>query len=177
MPSDEELMLAVARGDLAAFEQLVARYQGVAWGVAYRFSGNRTEAEDIAQEAFLRLLSAAERYRPISSFRTFFCRIVTRLAMDFAEKKRPRTAGLAEFPSATPSGAETLAVGDRAVAMDRALAALPPNQRAAVVLRYYENLGYREIAESLGTSAKAVERLLARARATLEPLLEGLLEN
>ena len=177
MPSDEELMLDVARGDLTAFEQLVLRYQGVAWGVAYRFLGDRTEAEDVAQEAFLRLLSSAERYRPISSFRTYFYRIITHLCLDFAGKKRPRTTDLAEVPSAKPSGAETITVGDRAAAVDRALAALPSNQRAAVVLRYYENLGYREIAESLGTSEKAVERLLSRARATLEPLLEGLLEN
>jgi RNA polymerase sigma-70 factor (ECF subfamily) len=177
MPTDEELMLAVKDGDMTAFAQIVRRHQGMAWSVAYRFTGNRTDAEDIAQEAFLRLLGAAERYRPISSFRTFFSRIITHLCLDFAGKKRGKTADLAEFPATGPSGDATASASDRAAAVLRALAVLPANQRAAMVLRYYEDLGYREIADTLGITEKAVERLLARARAALEPLLEGWLDN
>lgn len=177
MATDEELMLSLSGGDLAALEKIVRRYQGLAWSVAYRFSGDRIEAEDVAQEAFLRLLDSAGRDRPVRSFRAYFYRVVTHLCLDAARKKRPAPADLNDLPSTSPEGAERLALGDRAAAVRHALATLPANQRAAVILRYYENLGYREIAESLGCSEKAVERLLARARAALAALLEGMLEN
>jgi len=63
VPSDEELMLAVARGDLSALGQVVSRHQTSAWNAAYRFAGNSADAEDIAQEAFLKILDSAHRYR------------------------------------------------------------------------------------------------------------------
>ena len=107
----------------------------------------------------------------------FACGYAAHLCLDAARKKRPAPADPNDLPPTSPEGAERLALGDRAAAVRHALATLPANQRAAVILRYYENLGYREIAESLGCSEKAVERLLARARAALAALLEGMLEN
>ena len=85
-------MLAVAEGDLGAFEQIVLRYQESAWSAAYRFLGDHAEAEDIAQEAFLKILGAAPRYRPTASFRTYLYRVVTRLCFDRARKTRPVVA-------------------------------------------------------------------------------------
>src|SRR6516164_3585667 len=89
MPTDEELMTAASAGDLRAFEQLVQRHQSSAWQAAYRFLGDATEAEDIAQEAFLKIFDAAPRYQPTAAFRTYLYRVVTRLCLDFAQKKRP----------------------------------------------------------------------------------------
>jgi len=89
MPTDEELMQAAAKGDLNAFEQIVLRHQQTVWAVAHRFLGDSSEAEDVAQDAFLKILKAAPRYRPSAAFRTFLIRVVSRLCMDRARKMRP----------------------------------------------------------------------------------------
>jgi RNA polymerase sigma-70 factor (ECF subfamily) len=169
-------MLAVGEGDLAAFEQLVLRHQNGAWRVAYRFTGDATEAEDLAQEAFLRILDAAPRYKPTAAFRTYFYRVLIRLCLDHRRKKRPALAD--PFPdtmdgSRSPSQQASRAERDAAIQV--ALGALPARQRSAVVLRYFEGLSGSETAEALGVSAKAVERLLARARKSLADQLKNLL--
>jgi len=177
-PSDEELMLAAAGGDLSAFGQLVNRHQTSAWNAAYRFLGNRTDAEDVAQEAFLRILDSADRYQSTASFRTYLYRIVTRLCFDLARRKRVRRHEPLPDLAANCSSPEGVSIlGERAAAVQQALDALPAAQKMAVVLRYYEDLGYREIAVVLKTTDKAVERLLARARANLEHRLGRLLEE
>ena len=89
MQSDEELMVAAARGDLGAFEQLVVRYQQTAWTIACRYLGDRSEAEDVAQEAFLKILKAAPRYRPSAAFRTHLIRVTSRLCIDRGRKMHP----------------------------------------------------------------------------------------
>jgi len=172
--TDEELMLAAARGDLSAFGQLVSRHQTSAWNVAYRFLGNAADAEDVAQEAFLRVLDAAPRYRATAKFRTFLYRIVTRLCIDLSRRRVSRLADVESLLDHRAGPLESAVVDERTRRVREALMGLPDKQRMAVVLRYYENLGHQEIAVSLGTTAKGAERLLARARDTLEPLLAGL---
>ena len=177
-PSDEELMLAVGKGDLTAFEQIVLRHQKSAWGIAYRFIGNRATADDVAQEAFLRILDAAERYRPTARFRTYLYSVVTRLCFDHARKKRPASVDdLSAVSESCPSPPDAAVSRERDVAVREALDALRPNQRMATVLRYYEGLSGREIAAAMEVSPKAVERLLARARTVLAELLKDLLEK
>jgi RNA polymerase sigma-70 factor (ECF subfamily) len=178
MPSDEELMLAVGGGELDAFGEIVLRHQHLVWNIAYRTLGNATDAEDVAQEAFLRLLEAAKRYRPTASFRTYLYRIVIRLCLDRLAKKKPLyTRHLREAPDPAATIPEKLISVERDLAVGRALDRLPPSQRMAIVLRYYENLGYREIAATMEVTEKAVERLLARGRASLEEHLGNFLEN
>jgi len=168
-PSDESLMLAVARGDFAAFEQLVLRHQEVVWRTAYRMVGDRQSAEDLAQEVFLRLFQAAVRYRPTAAFRTYLYRIVVRVCLDDLDKKRPQPgADLAQVATSAFSVQQQAARDERARLVQQAVGCLPGKQRLAVVLRYYGGLSGREIAEAMNTTAKAVERLLARARKTLE---------
>lgn len=177
-PSDEELMLAVGRGDLNAFEQIVLRHQKSAWNTAYRFLGDRVTAEDVAQEAFLKILQSAERYRPTAKFRTYLYAVVTRLCLDHTRKRRP---AYVDDPLAvsgpSPSPPDDVASRERDEAVRRALSTLPPSQRMAVVLRYYDGLSGREIAAAMETSPKAVERLLARARTALAVLLKDFLEK
>ena len=173
MPSSlEELMLAVSKGDLDAFEQIVLRCQTLAWSAAYRFLGDAAEAEDVAQEAFLKILDASGRYRPKGAFRTYLYRVVTRLCLDRVRKKQPFYAeNLSVARDHSPSPLEAMAQRERDEAIRSALDELPPKQRMAIVLRHYGGLRVREIASAMGTSGKAVERLLARARASLEVLL------
>jgi len=168
-------MRAAADGDMDAFSELVRRHQRSAWNAAWRLLGDAAEAEDAAQGAFLKILAAAPRYRPTALFRTYLYRVVTRLCLDRLEKKRPRYVDrLPASPSADPDPPETLARRESAEAVRQALDALPSRQRAAVILRHYEDLSYREIAEAMNTSVKSVERLLARARAALRRLLDEL---
>jgi RNA polymerase sigma-70 factor (ECF subfamily) len=175
--SDEELMLSVREGDLDAFEQIVLRHQVEAWRVAYRFTGDAAEAEDLAQNAFLKILDAAPRYKPTATFRTYFYRVLTRLCLDYRRKKRPILAE--PSPNAadgSPSPSVQASQAERETLIQAALDALPADYRMAVVLRYFEGLDGVEMAQAMGRSTKAVERLLSRARAALEPQLRHLLE-
>ena len=177
-PGDEELMLAVRDGDLAAFEQIVLRHQAEAWRAAYRFTGDAAEAEDLAQEAYLRILDAAGRYEPTAKFRTYLYRVLTRLCIDYRRKKRPILSdSLPRRADGEASPAEAAEQRDRDGLIQAALDALPADYRMAVVLRYFEGLSATEMAEAMGLTPKAVERVLARARHALEPRLKDLFGN
>ena len=178
MADDADLMLAVREGDPEAFGQLVLRHQQAAWNAAYRFVGDRAKAEDIAQEAFLRVLQSAAEYRPTASFRTYLYRVVTRLCIDHARRKQP--ASLDVLPRCLEPSAlapDVLVAQERTEAVRDALQGLPAKQRMAVVLRYYEGLSTAEITAAMETTTKAVERLLARGRAALESRLAGFLKE
>lgn len=165
---DELLMLAAGRGDTEAFSRLVACHQQSAWRLACRYLGNATDAEDVVQDAFLKIYAAAPRYSADASFSTYLHCVVSRLCLDFRRKKRPETGDPLldlEDPSSIASDIETQ---ERDQAVHAALQCLPARQRMAVVLRYYENCRSAEIAQILGVSEKAVEQLLARARAKLK---------
>ena len=107
--SDETLMQAVARGQSAAFEQLILRHQQAAWRTAYRMLGCRQTAEDVAQEAFLRIYQAADRYQPSAAFRTYLFRIVVRLCLDCLRKKRPLVAEDLQPVDESADGVESVA--------------------------------------------------------------------
>lgn len=170
--TDEELMQAVAEGDLAAFGEIVLRYQRVAWKVAFRVLGDTMEAEDVSQETFLKIFEAAPRYRPTATFRTYFYAILTHLCTDRTRKKQPASLDHSPEgvdPSLGPD--EGLIQQERRTQVRKALDALPPNQRVAMILRHYEELSYTEISEVLGVTSKAVEGLIGRARAALQARL------
>lgn len=176
--TDEQLMLRAARGNLDALSHLVSRYQKLAWRTAYRFLGDSMESEDLAQEAFLKLLEAAPRYQPTASFRTYFYRILTHLCIDRTRKRQ--SVNIVDIPDVldpSPSAVENLMEIERRAQVRSALDTLPPHQKAAVILRHYEGLSYAEIAQVLGVTAKAVERLISRARASLQHCLFNLLEK
>ena len=172
--TDEQLMIAVSKGDMGAFEQIVVRYQKLAWRTAYRYTGNTSDAEEIAQEAFLRILDSAQNYRPSAKFSTYLYKVLTNLCLDYYRKKKPL---LTNEPFVDKSHAESsssnLQIQERDQAINQAVDSLPARQRLAVILRYYENLSYAQIAAAMDTSVKATERLLARARERLKYLLES----
>ena len=171
-------MLRVREGHLDAFERIVLRHQTEAWRVAYRFTGDAAESEDLAQDAFLRLLDAAPRYKPTATFRTYFYRVLTRLCIDHRRKKRPLlTDSPPSTPDTTPSPLWLADQTERGALIQEALNSLPADYRLAVVLRYFEGLSGAEMAEAMGRSVKAVERLLARAKEALERQLRDLVES
>jgi RNA polymerase sigma-70 factor (ECF subfamily) len=167
-PDDEDLMLAVRGGDREAFGRLVLRHQRVAWGTCFRFAGDAAEAEDLAQQAFLKIFEAADRYEPAASFRTYLYRVVTRLCLDHRERRKPSTGEDLSRARAPGAGPEEAAVErERGEAVRKALLELPARQRLAVILRYSEGLSLREAAAAMETTEKSVERLLARSREAL----------
>jgi len=176
--TDEQLMIAAGKGDMAAFEQIVIRYQQFAWRIAYRHTGNSSDAEEIAQEAFLKILDSAGSYRSSAKFSTYLHKVLANLCIDHVRKKKPQINndffGGKEF---TEMPYTDLQIQERDKAVKSAVDSLPARQRLAVILRYYENLPYSQIADAMNTSVKAVERLLARARKLLESSLSVFFEK
>ena len=176
MPSDEELMTAASEGDMEAFEELVRRHSDRAYRVALTFLGDEQKAEDLAQEAFLKILEAADSYRPTASFTTYLYRVVANACLDYRKKKRPTSsAQLPDREDHADGPPEELARRGRRDAVRRAINSLPERQRMALVLQYYEGLSYAETAEAMDCTESAVDSLLVRARRKMRRKLDRLL--
>jgi len=173
-PSDARLMAATAGGDHDAFAQLVKRHQKRVWHLAYRSLGDAREAEDVSQDAFLRVFRAAARYRPSARFTTYLHSIVTRLCIDRTRKRRPLLSDHIDEIPTTDSPVATLERAERKRRVQQAILELPVKQRLAVVMRYEQDMSHREIAQAMQTTPKSIERLLARARLALAPRLSDL---
>ncbi|HEU4389616.1 MAG TPA: sigma-70 family RNA polymerase sigma factor [Blastocatellia bacterium] len=165
--TDEELVVLVSRGDHSAFELLVKRYQEQALRTAFRFVGDRYEAEDLAQEAFVRIYQRAGSYQPIASFKTWFYQILGNLCRDWIKRKKPVCFDECDDPVAEDDPDLTLERKQRQDAVLRAITGLPTNQRLALVMCHYEGLSYDEAARSLSLSRKSIESLLVRAKRSL----------
>jgi RNA polymerase sigma-70 factor (ECF subfamily) len=173
-PADHDLMARTAQGDGRAFAILARRHAPRALGLARRILGNDAMAEEIVQDALLRVWIHAPRWRPEAAFRTWLYRIVTNLCLN--AKRRPADAPLAAAgdpadPTADAGAALERHERDRALAA--AVDALPPRQRAAIALTYQEGLGNAEVAAVLDTSVSGVETLLVRARRALRTALDN----
>lgn len=182
---DWELMQLTADGDTTAFKQLVEKYQKAVMSLAYRFLGTREEAEDAAQEVFLRVYNAAKKYKPEAQFATWLFRIATNVCLnELRHRKRVQEVSLEpshensergsgmDVPAPASMRPDThLEQKERRRIIQESLEVLPPNQRMAVVLKRFEGLSYQEIAEVLNVSVSAVESLLFRAKQTLKKKL------
>jgi RNA polymerase sigma-70 factor (ECF subfamily) len=174
-PEDDAMLTAaVARGDGRAFARLVDRHLDRVLAVARRFAPRGQEAEDIAQETFLRLWTEAGRYRPEKArLGTWLYRIAANLCLDAARRPHPEALDAAPEPVDERPGAEdALAQRQQEDGIGTAIAALPERQRMAVTLFYSGGLGNAEIAAAMDLSTGAVESLLVRARRSLRRNLE-----
>ena len=168
-----ELVAALAAGDDAAFAKAVEAHYTLVYRIAWRMLGGPGEAEDVAQETFLRLWRSAGDLREARSLRPWLARVASNLAIDRMRRRRPDMSS--ELPDlADPAdGPERHAERQAASRIvDAAIASLPERQRTAIVLTYYEELPNADVAEALGVSIEAVESLLARARRKLKECLE-----
>lgn len=172
---DDELMVALARGEESALRELIARHQDRVWRVAAGVLGDHHLARDVAQQVFLKLLDAAPTYRPEGRLRAWLRTVTTRLCLGEMRRRLPEPRAEVEVPGEPRRDDPAWEVEDaaRREALRAAILDLPIRQRVAVVLRYDEGLGYDAIAEALGEGAtrKTVERLLGRARARLAEVL------
>ncbi|MBV9348569.1 MAG: RNA polymerase sigma factor [Pseudolabrys sp.] len=176
--SDEALMARVAAGDEAAFRILARRHVPRAIALARRVLRNSAEAEDVAQDAMLRVWTNAPRWRPIASFRTWLTRIVVNLCID--RQRRVSWLGIeaaGDVADPAPDAAARRETSDTARLIDEAIAELPVRQRTAIVLTYREGMSNAQTAEVLESSVAAVETLLVRAKQTLRAKLGPLFDK
>jgi RNA polymerase sigma-70 factor (ECF subfamily) len=170
--SDEDLMLRIAAGDEPAFRVLAGRYAPLAVRLARRVTGNSADAEEIAQEALLRVWINAPRWRPLASFRTWFYRIVVNLCLNRRRRAPPLPLeAAADAADPSPDAVAGLEKRELQRLLAEAIASLPERQRAVIALTYHEGLSNAASAAALGTSVSAVETLLVRAKRALRQKL------
>lgn len=169
--TDEVLMGLVSGGDRRAFAALAQRHASLFFSAAFRMCGQKEEAEDVVQEAFLKLWERPGVFDPSrgTKFSTWFYRVVMNLAIDRGRRRRPHAAAetLETLPDGRTSADARLIEQEQEVAIERAIQALPERQRAALNLCFYEGMSNKEAADILGVGVKALESLLMRAKAAL----------
>jgi RNA polymerase sigma-70 factor (ECF subfamily) len=171
-PADHDLMARTAQGDGRAFQILARRHAGGALRLARRILGSEALAEEVVQDALLRVWINAPRWRPEAAFRTWLYRIVVNLCLNAKRRAGDLPLAAADLLADPAPGAEAqLVARERDAAVAAAVAALPARQRAAIVLTYQEGLSNAEVAAVLDTSVSGVETLLVRAKRALRMAL------
>ena len=174
--SDESLMERVQNGDHEAFSMLVHRNAKMFYAAAYRMCSSADDAEDIVQDAFMKLWNNPGRWDAGrgAKFSTWFYRVVTNQAIDFMRRKK----GAKEIDTfdrimdESPGQGDILEEKERDAMLEKAVQSLPERQKTALNLCFYEGLSNKEAADIMGVGVKALESLLMRAKAGLRTELE-----
>lgn len=189
---DIRLMLRVRSDEPGAFQELVDRYQHRLLAVMRHLCGSAEEAEDLAQEVFLRVYRSRKEYHPRAKFSTWLFTIANNLALNFFRRRQRKptvqlevneSGPLGPRPSEnmvydrSPSPDERLDHQELAAVIQKALTHLNERQRMAVMLNKFEDMSYQEIADVMQVSTKAVKSLLSRARSQLRVLLKDYVEE
>ncbi|HET8577777.1 MAG TPA: sigma-70 family RNA polymerase sigma factor [Methylomirabilota bacterium] len=177
----QEFVARLRAGEAEAFEELVATYQHRVFGVALRMLGNAAEAEEVAQEAFLRAHRALADFRGDAKLSTWLYAIVSRLCLTRLGSGERRMARQGEetlmrLANSEADPADTVERGEIEAALHRAIAELPEERRIVVVLRDLEGLSYEEIAQTLSLELGTVRSRLHRARTDLKDKMERFLQ-
>ena len=168
-----EWVNAALKGDQDAFAELVYAYQDAVYNLCYRMLYDRVEAEDAAQEAFLRAYLHLQRYDPSRSFKTWVLSIASNYCIDRIRRRRMQWLSLDDpLPNLSlreddPEPEDIAITREQSAALQTMLSKLPPDYRAAVVLRYWYDYSYVEIADILDTTESAIKSRLFRARQML----------
>jgi len=191
---DKALMIQIAQGDEAALRTLIEKHQGAVYGTIAKMLGDPVEAQDLAQQVFVRVYRAAGTYRATAQFKTWMFTIVRNLVFN-EHRRRSRATFISlsqpENESGNPGSSAGMDLPDTSNKMpdenvlqdemmrkvDEAILALPEQQRLAIVLRRYDEFSYEQIAEILKTSVPATKSLLFRARETLRIALQHYLDT
>lgn len=171
-----ELLAACRRGDREAFEEVVRRTYRHVYTQAFRLVGDRQEAEDVAQEAYLRVHRGLAGFRGDAQFETWLYRIVSNAAMSHLRKRRRFGDLVMDSSEESREPPSPIRVAEEAVDRDffaKALEALPPSLRVVVILKDVYGLSCREIGDQIGVSEGAVKVRLHRARKRLKEMLFG----
>jgi len=188
--SDHQLIEATKQGDEAAFAEIVNRYRNPLTNYLFRMLNDYEEAVDLAQETFVRVYFAIERYHTDYAFSTYIYRIATNLAISEIRKKRRRKLlSLTSFfqnednesqefhlPDEKSLPDEDLIEKERNITIEKAIATLPDKYRAPIILREIQELSYEEIAQILGLGLGTTKSRISRARALLRDKLKHYFE-
>lgn len=191
LDEDAALMLRVQGGDAAAFEALVERYRQPVLNFVHRTLQDADEAEDVAQQAFVQAWKAAGRYRATARFSTWLFTIARNLCLNELRRRGRHPTESMEAPVETPGGPvardyedtrvpgvpDQVLLGELTARIEEALAALPENQRSAILLFREKDLAYEDIAQVLGVSVSATKSLIHRGRETLKGRLKPYLRT
>ena len=176
--SEDEWVQRARAGDEAAFAQLVEAFQAPIYNLCYRMLGEAREAEDAAQETFLRAYSQLASYDPHRSFKTWLFSIANHHCIDRLRKRRLTWLSLDEDLAPHPAlneqgpGPEEASVRrEQTEQMQRLLARLAPDDRSVIVMRYWYDFSYEEMAEATHSTVSAVKSRLHRARGSLAEML------
>ena len=183
MINETELIEQLKRGDEAAFKTIVEQWKDMVYNTILGIVQNETEAEDLAQDVFIKVFEKINTFKGDSKFSTWLYRIATTTALDhLRSKKRKKRFGFLQ--SLGEGGDEKEAIPDfhhpgisldnkeRATVLFKAIESLPENQKAAYTLHKLEGLSYRDVSEVLNTTVSAVESLMSRANQNLRKELE-----
>ncbi len=176
--TDDELVARVREGDHEAFAALVDRHKRQVHGLAYRMLGNRSDAEDVAQEAFVRAYTRLATYQPDGRFGAWLLAIASHRCIDLLRSRGRRAPTITlgkvaesdRFISQSDEPEERVIRGSVEDDVQRWLATLPPPYRLVLMLRYFHELSYNEIAGTLGEPVSTVRMRLFRARAMIQAL-------
>jgi len=172
MMADADLIVQAAAGDHSAFHMLVERHRSMVYRVAYQFAGNHHDAEDIAQEVFIKVYRSLNRFRQDAQLTSWMYRIVMNACIDHRRRHSP--AGAAPFGEEAelkmlntrgeaPDPEERAYAGELGKVLDAEIKRLPPGQRIVFVMRHHQGLKLNEIASALGLAEGTVKRQLHAA--------------
>jgi RNA polymerase sigma-70 factor (ECF subfamily) len=172
MSLDTDLISRAAGGDASAFQALVERHRSMVYRVAYQFAGNHHDAEDIAQEVFIKVYRSLDRFRQDAQLSSWMYRIVMNACIDHRRRHSPAAAApfgeeaeqkMLNTPEATPDPEERAYAGELGAVLESEIARLPPGQRLVFIMRHHQGLKLSEIAEALGLAEGTVKRQLHAA--------------
>ena len=172
--SDRRLVELCLAGRVEAFDAVVERHQRSVYQLCYRFARRHEDAADLTQEVFLRAYRGLRRFRGDSSLATWLYRIGVNVCLNHVSAKRAPETALDDAPALPAAGddpASAFAKARESARVRRAVARLPPKQRATLILRVYQDLPHREIAVALGTTVGAVKANFFHALGNLKRLL------
>jgi RNA polymerase sigma-70 factor, ECF subfamily len=175
---DHELLALVQDGSHPAFAELVRRHTERYYRLAFRYLQNRAAAEDIVQDAFLKLWEDPHKWQPDKNtkFTTWFYRVVVNLCLDWQKKKQPVELNEDMLLIDDREGAdEAMQRKQQQIALEGAIAALPERQRTAINLCYDEGLSNQDAADVMAVNLKALQSLVMRAKTTLKERLKNYL--
>lgn len=183
--TEQDWITHARAGDETAFSPLVEMYQAAVYNLCYRMLGEPQEAEDAAQETFLRAYAQLRRYDPTRSFRTWLLSIASHHCIDRLRKRRQTWLSIEddELPShpnlrePNPGPEELTIRREQSAAIQKHLARLAPADRQMIIMRYWYDLSYEEIAQATGATVSAVKSRLHRARGNLAEMLTSATPN
>jgi RNA polymerase sigma-70 factor, ECF subfamily len=170
--ADSDLVSRAAGGDPAAFQALVERHRSMVYRVAYQFAGNHYDAEDIAQEVFIKVYRSLERFRQDAQLTSWLYRIVMNACIDHRRRQFPALAApfgdeaeqrLLSTPEETPGPEDRAYAGELGQVLESEIGRLPHGQRIVFIMRHHQGLKLAEIADALGLAEGTVKRQLHAA--------------